>query len=60
MEWNSLDNQVQADNHQTRLNFPKEQIMEKSVMVKSSEQGALSFSKEEETMKLSYQTTCEA
>jgi hypothetical protein len=59
-EWNSLDNEAQLDNHQTRLDFPEEQIMEKSVMVKPSEQDALFFSKEEETIKLSYQTACEA
>lgn len=59
-EWPSLDNEVYVDNHQTRLDFPEEQIMEESVLVSPSEQDIPFFSKGEEIIKLSYHTTaCE-
>ncbi|KAM0240817.1 hypothetical protein ACHAP5_007800 [Fusarium lateritium] len=58
--WNSLGNEVQVDNHQTRLDVPEEQVMEESVLVNSSEQDIPFLSKEEEITKLSYQTACEA
>jgi hypothetical protein len=59
-EWPSLGNEVHVDNHQTRLDFPEEQIMEESVLVKLSEHGIPFFSKGDETIKLPYhQTACE-
>ncbi|KAM0200168.1 hypothetical protein ACHAPA_007987 [Fusarium lateritium] len=59
--WNSLDNEVQVDNHQTRLDVPEEEVMEESaVMVNSSEQDIPFLSKGEEIIKLSHQTACEA